>query len=120
MNRQTEINRVRFMLGEHANVLDRACSTMEIVDAANASGYRGKQDEDSAWEFLKPKIKAAVDALERLKETDSKTRAAFDRIPPMTEEEFSDFLASIDCTDERDIAEYRREFTHNRGLAIAA
>lgn len=75
MNRQKELGRIRFMLGEHAEVLDRACSPMEILEAANAAGYRWDQNDDAAWEFLRPKIKAAVAAFDLIRTTDRRAIA---------------------------------------------
>lgn len=75
MDRQKELNRIRFMLGKHADVLDRACSPMEILEAANAAGYQGDQNDDAAWEFLRPKIKAAVAAFDLIRTTDRRAMA---------------------------------------------
>lgn len=75
MNMEKEIARIRFMLGEHARVLDLASSSMGILESATAMGYHGEQTDDAAWKFSRPKIKAAVDALNHVIATDHRAAA---------------------------------------------
>jgi hypothetical protein len=74
MNRSKELDRIRFMLGKHAEVLDLASSPMEILEFGRALGYSGDSD-DAAWDFAYPKLQEAVKAFDHIRATDRRAKA---------------------------------------------